>query len=91
MDTLLFFYLLEISIHALREEGDQTREKFSLRPVKFLSTPSARRATLAQINGINANIAFLSTPSARRATFTFRLTPDAFRISIHALREEGDS
>ena len=30
---------------------------------------------------------FLSTPSARRAT----LPPPAARISIHALREEGDT
>ena len=40
------FLLFGISIHALREEGD----RFTVRPVKvsgvFLSTPSARRATL---------------------------------------------
>ena len=37
--------ILEISIHALREEGDD--EVFSNMPLKgvFLSTPSARRAT----------------------------------------------
>ena len=33
---------------------------------------------------------FLSTPSARRATKAARLTSRATRISIHALREEGD-
>ena len=81
---------------------------------KFLSTPSARRATLAQINDINANIAFLSTPSARRAThgrlpatgkdsYFYPRPPRGGRpklwmrrdeirkISIHALREEGDA
>ena len=58
---------MEISIHALREEGD-----------------------LAQINGINANIAFLSTPSARRATRCRTVCPVCQKISIHALREEGD-
>ena len=35
--------------------------------IKFLSTPSARRATVVD-DVINFNIKFLSTPSARRAT-----------------------
>ncbi len=34
-----------ISIHALREEGDQRGVKCILRASLFLSTPSARRAT----------------------------------------------
>ena len=33
---------------------------------------------------------FLSTPSARRATGRIRPLPQHLRISIHALREEGD-
>ena len=33
---------------------------------------------------------FLSTPSARRATADFLLNTRVLRISIHALREEGD-
>ena len=36
-------------------------------------------------------MSFLSTPSARRATKAARLTSRATRISIHALREEGDA
>ena len=35
----------EISIHALREEGDGFSRRCLKRPNKFLSTPSARRAT----------------------------------------------
>ena len=35
-----------ISIHALREEGDLERQEYSFTKIKFLSTPSARRATL---------------------------------------------
>ena len=35
-----------ISIHALREEGDSTVFRDSSTITKFLSTPSARRATL---------------------------------------------
>ena len=102
----------------------------------FLSTPSARRATCAQVSGAIDTQVFLSTPSARRATqqqhregqslrdfyprpprggrrfgsktyqsfMLFLSTPSARRatrfglgktgmqlISIHALREEGDS
>ena len=33
---------------------------------------------------------FLSTPSARRATRTIWVCLPRLRISIHALREEGD-
>ena len=56
---------------------------------KFLSTPSARRATDRIHRGLN-NMAFLSTPSARRATQCGCAWTAAGRISIHALREEGD-
>ena len=34
---------------------------------------------------------FLSTPSARRATWLVGVLPQRAGISIHALREEGDS
>ena len=57
----------EISIHALREEGDTESVDATVEAIKFLSTPSARRATA-------------KTPSS----------PKLWRISIHALREEGD-
>ena len=57
---------------------------------RFLSTPSARRATLYSRRLINRPNSFLSTPSARRATRQLWLTHDGERISIHALREEGD-
>ena len=63
-----------------------TRPSVSL---AFLSTPSARRATLAHNyeSGLNG---FLSTPSARRATYLLTVPPTSIKISIHALREEGD-
>ena len=38
-----------------------------------------------------ADAEFLSTPSARRATLCFHRGPLLARISIHALREEGDA
>ena len=55
----------------------------------FLSTPSARRATQCMINLVQL-LQFLSTPSARRATVRTRYAPRPGKISIHALREEGD-
>ena len=147
---------LVISIHALREEGDEdckptwtTLENFYPRPPRggrpswrssesgstsFLSTPSARRATRARscacrcdtisIHALReegdrgpaaaadghlhfyprpprggrpaaapllmASVRFLSTPSARRATQGPGALHGVLRISIHALREEGD-
>ena len=39
-----------ISIHALREEGDRTVGMYSANRPKFLSTPSARRATAMRVN-----------------------------------------
>ena len=92
--------------------GRLARFEFTCPACKFLSTPSARRATDGDISHY-AVIEFLSTPSARRATsnnsfsirfFLFLSTPSARRathivglpsknrvISIHALREEGDT
>ena len=125
-----------ISIHALREEGDNNRRMTSWGGILFLSTPSARRATcpaalpqhhlpisihaLREEGDSSASssstsvLIFLSTPSARRATCHLpayrRDTPNFYPrpprggrpsfaefqrlpsgISIHALREEGDT
>ena len=102
-----------ISIHALREEGDLlTSDRFPC-PMKFLSTPSARRATPTGLSACKEwyyfyprpprggrreipwaevlEIVFLSTPSARRATSKIRARYNLTDISIHALREEGDT
>ena len=80
----------DISIHALREEGDCGTKRADAPFQKFLSTPSARRATTENQPFCPKKL-FLSTPSARRATP--QETPSASNrlISIHALREEGDS
>ena len=42
---------LDISIHALREEGDADLALFTTHDGVFLSTPSARRATCDQHAG----------------------------------------
>ena len=57
--------------------------------IQFLSTPSARRATVIRIIAAWSML-FLSTPSARRATELDCQKVLGVRISIHALREEGD-
>ena len=125
----------DISIHALREEGDPPPDFGLITIPIFLSTPSARRATTREIRrtkrqfyfyprpprgGRPAQLSpaqhpqhfyprpprggrhsfqnpgvppyeFLSTPSARRATQHSLATVIHIRISIHALREEGDA
>ena len=58
----------QISIHALREEGDIRAARLALYELLFLSTPSARRATDKIILDTLTIAKFLSTPSARRAT-----------------------
>ena len=81
---------ITISIHALREEGDSTSpscgttaQNFYPRPPRG-GRPEARPAIRAR------TIQFLSTPSARRATRQGWRADRRDRISIHALREEGD-
>ena len=79
-----------ISIHALREEGDLAGGRDDRAAGKFLSTPSARRATmLVRVKAVGV-VQFLSTPSARRATEPVEANYPVEQISIHALREEGD-
>ena len=56
----------------------------------FLSTPSARRATKCLFFNRFVPTKFLSTPSARRATNGLTMQEYYSKISIHALREEGD-
>ena len=57
---------------------------------EFLSTPSARRATGGGLFLLPFG-KFLSTPSARRATGELLHSAGRHVISIHALREEGDT
>ena len=86
-----------ISIHALREEGDQVPAPVLYSSCIFLSTPSARRATKPGTSW-SRSIRFLSTPSARRATggqidlilgFQFLSTPSARRATRHSGQRRG--
>ena len=78
-----------ISIHALREEGDD--EIYHVLHDRQYFYPRPPRGGRHQ-KGVQQwdNIVFLSTPSARRATGIRTSRGNAFNISIHALREEGD-
>ena len=101
-----------ISIHALRVEGDRASSLGTSASKLFLSTPSGWRATcagegdgskrtdfyprppgggrLSTRNSVIKFCIFLSTPSGWRATADQHDFRDVSRISIHALRVEGD-
>ena len=79
-----------ISIHALREEGDSRTTRAARTPANFYPRPPRGGRRLDSSIFLNA-VLFLSTPSARRATVRLVGFHGRCRISIHALREEGDA
>ena len=78
-----------ISIHALREEGDHLPSFCANSLILFLSTPSARRATSAMYEYGN-NTAISIHALREEGDKELYLTGTDTDISIHALREEGD-
>ena len=78
-----------ISIHALREEGDRGPAAAADGHLHFYPRPP-RGGRPAAAPLLMASVRFLSTPSARRATQGPGALHGVLRISIHALREEGD-
>ena len=82
-------WVCNISIHALRVEGDCSTQQFLPFPLRFLSTPSGWRATSCSAL-CKLPSGFLSTPSGWRATITKQNIAEPSDISIHALRVEGD-
>ena len=83
-------YSFDISIHALREEGDSAlgRHCPQANPISIhaLREEGDSKCSQSRRDGTK----FLSTPSARRATESTGLIESSSGISIHALREEGD-
>ena len=80
-----------ISIHALREEGDKLRSATLSSRSVFLSTPSARRATTTTLPICQEVFYFYPRPPrGGRLDYKFKHC-NSDCISIHALREEGDS
>ena len=78
-----------ISIHALREEGDPAGEYSGRSGRDFYPRPP-RGGRPTSSGSFTTAPRFLSTPSARRATVAAETPKPAKKISIHALREEGD-
>ena len=79
-----------ISIHALREEGD-VLPPGNLHGHRLYFYPRPPRGGRQLLDSeVADHWEFLSTPSARRATAIAPCTTSAPKISIHALREEGD-
>ena len=79
-----------ISIHALREEGDTTPEHCPNLKRVFLSTPSARRATSSQSSSVSSILYFYPRPPRGGRRQRKKQSRKHEKISIHALREEGD-
>ena len=84
------FVQSQISIHALREEGDGGRWSKAGAIADFYPRPP-RGGRLVAAARRRTELIFLSTPSARRATFRANASDVIANISIHALREEGDT
>ena len=87
---ILVVFPLSISIHALREEGDNGRA--DVVPIRklFLSTPSARRATQRHPRHLYRPRYFYPRPPRGGRHGDHRRDARIKTISIHALREEGD-
>ena len=82
----------EISIHALRGEGDGHLGLIAQYVVNhFYPRPPWGGRPLWEIRATSMRLAFLSTPSVGRATCSTCAACPSDPISIHALRGEGDS
>ena len=79
-----------ISIHALREEGDNIGSLSPGPTQNFYPRPPRGGRPHSSTVRLSGG-AFLSTPSARRATDVLLRAAAHSSISIHALREEGDT
>ena len=79
-----------ISIHALREEGDFSSFSFLALIFRFLSTPSARRATISGTPFLWPCPYFYPRPPRGGRPVMAAGCAGIAGISIHALREEGD-
>ena len=81
--------MISISIHALREEGDVFLAVVVVVGTVFLSTPSARRATI-QTKKAKKSKKISIHALREEGDNGFADSVNHFFISIHALREEGD-
>ena len=82
-------YKIDISIHALREEGDPASVGHAAAVSLFLSTPSARRAT-QDFTEAPQTLAISIHALREEGDVEWAKNLGIYEISIHALREEGD-
>ena len=80
----------QISIHALCEEGDSPILGIQYSHARFLSTPSARRATDPRVLLQRARTISIHALCEEGDPGLWHSDTKAGRISIHALCEEGD-
>ena len=80
----------EISIHALREEGDFLQLFPGAQTITISIHALREEGDTGKYRYLTFEDRFQSTPSARRATREAWLEKTMEEISIHALREEGD-
>ena len=81
---------VQISIHALREEGDLYADAARILQQAISIHALREEGDLSAGIGCAPVAVFLSTPSVRRATRGGVRRLHGRAISIHALREEGD-
>ena len=79
-----------ISIHALRGEGDQNAAFAAIASHRFQSTPSVGRATEISPPPLDNNIDFNPRPPWGGRLYALKAYNSKCKISIHALRGEGD-
>ena len=80
----------EISIHALRAEGDPAAYLPGAVPTEISIHALRAEGDRRKKDYPPCDPEFLSTPSVRRATARARQSLRGLKISIHALRAEGD-
>ena len=79
-----------ISTHALHEEGDQEIDAASFPAMRFLPTPSTRRATVDSFDPLRHRLNFYPRPPRGGRPQKTGWVQDTQDISTHALHEEGD-
>ena len=91
MPSLLPRTVFVISIHALREEGDDSAVHRIALPAEFLSTPSARRATLVESGSFAGFCYFYPRPprGGRRPAPVQSIPPQGFLSTPSARRATG--
>ena len=90
MPKRFFRYVVQISIHALREESDGITVAFILVSATISIHALREESDVTCTINMPRYKGFQSTLSVRRATFIYYKNAKWYVISIHALREESD-